>query len=113
MSYRENICEVDLWISTKELIELDYDYINENNITIYNKLINTIINTFENNKPHMCSIGIETVMSDEIELDKCIENSYNVTCWILPKEYQTNKLEKYSKEEKKYYSVYLLNGVVN
>lgn len=106
MSYQENICEVDFWISTKELMNLDYDYINEKNINIYNEIINRIINTLENIQLQMCVIGVETTMSDDSEVDMCIENSYNVSCWILPKEYKTNKLENYSNEKRGQYFVY-------
>ena len=90
ISYKETISEVNIWVSTKELLYLEDDYINEKNIEVYDAIINFITTYFNNMDFLICGIGVETIMSEDRIVDKLIADSYNVSCFILPKKYEVN-----------------------
>ena len=90
ISYKETISEVNIWVSTKELLYLEDDYINEKNIEVYDAIINFITTYFNNMDFLICGIGVETIMSEDRIVDKLIADSYNVSCFILPKKYEIN-----------------------
>ncbi|WP_435303603.1 hypothetical protein [Thomasclavelia cocleata] len=90
ISYKETISEVNIWVSTKELLYLEDDYINEKNIEVYDSIINFITTYFNNMDFLICGIGVETIMSEDRIVEKLIADSYNVSCFILPKKYEVN-----------------------
>ena len=90
ISYKETIREVNIWVSTQELLYLEDDYINEKNIEVYDSIINFITTYFNNMDFLICGIGVETIMSEDRIVEKLIADSYNVSCFILPKKYEVN-----------------------
>ena len=70
ISYKETISEVNIWVSTKQLLYLEDDYISENNIDVYDAIINFIITYFNNKDFFFFFIGVETIMGDDRVVDK-------------------------------------------
>ena len=108
ISYKETISEVNIWVSTKQLLYLEDDYISENNIDVYHAIINFIITYFNNKDFLICGIGVETIMGDDRVVDKLIADSYNVSCFILPKKYEVNSLRLCDMKKIDNYFIYFL-----
>lgn len=108
ISYKETISEVNIWVSTKELLYLEDDYINEKNIEVYDAIINFITTYFNNMDFLICGIGVETIMGEDKIVEKLIADSYNVSCFILPKKYEVNNLGLYDMKKIDNYFIYFL-----
>lgn len=108
ISYKETVSEVNIWVSTKELLYLEDDYINEKNIEVYDSIINFITTYFNNKDFLICGIGVETIMGEDRIVDNLIADSYNVSCFILPKKYEGNNLELYNMKKIDNYFIYFL-----
>lgn len=107
ISYKETISEVNIWVSTKKLLYLEDDYINEKNIEVYNAIINFITTHINKKDLLICGMGEEIIMGEDRIVDKLIADSCNVSCFILPKKYEVNNLMLYNMEKINDYFIYL------
>lgn len=89
--------DIEFWISTKEINELDSSYITNTNLYIYDLLLKKLTQFLNKKYLIFCSIGSETVLScneiDEVDISK----SKNVCMWIFPTDKNIQALERYSK----------------
>ena len=99
---------IEFWISTKEINELDSSYIMNTNLYIYDLLLKKLTQFLKKKYLIFCSIGSETVLScneiDEVDISK----SKNVCMWIFPTDKNIQALERYSKNTVNEFIVYRL-----
>ncbi len=99
---------IEFWISTKGVEELDSNYITNANAHIYNFLVEKLTKILNKDYLVFCGIGSETIVScneiDEVDLNK----SKNICMWIFPTEKRIRLLEKYSKDTVNNFIIYKL-----
>lgn len=99
---------IEFWISTKEIEELDSSYITDANAHIYNVIVEKLTEILNRKYLVFCGVGSETVISyneiDEID----ISNSKNICMWIFPTDKYIQGLEMYSKDIVNNFTIYKL-----
>lgn len=70
------------WIDTKNIAFADDNFITPQNRFLYDNIYRVIKSFFTDIR--IAAIGVETIFDFDENVEKCIENSYNITAWFIP-----------------------------